>query len=328
MLPFLFGLLITSPALAQRERDTYTGSNQTFEVAGQARLAETGEVASKVPVRLERFSGGVVDQIDTDSQGRFRFPNLQRGYYKVIISAPGFRPAQQDADLQVLFRIFLAFDLIPDKPKGSAGEARLLDVIDARVPAEAREAFNQGRTALVKKNHAEAIGYFQKAIFLYPEFFDAHLLLGTSFMDMREWEKAENALRHALGIKPDNPAALLSVGEVYWRQRRYQEAEATLLEGLKLDDKSWHGHFTLSRLYWDMGDVKKAGPPLGRTLQLKPDFAEAHLLAGNVLLRVGQQERALIEYQEYLRLAPKGEFASQTRELVQKLSKMVAEKKL
>src|SRR5206468_163974 len=138
-----------------------------------------------------------------------------------------------------------AFDLIADKPKGTAGEARLLDVIDARVPAEARDAFNQGRTALVKKNHAEAISYFQKAIFLYPEFFDAHLLLGTSFMDMREWEKAENALRHALGIKPDNPAALLSVGEVYWRQKRYEEAEATLLEGLKLDDKSWHGHFTL-----------------------------------------------------------------------------------
>jgi hypothetical protein len=32
-------------------------------------------------------------------------------------------------------------------------------------------------------------------------------------------------------------------------------------------------------------------------LQLKPDFAEGHLLAGNVLLKVGQQQRAKIEYE-------------------------------
>ena len=47
--------------------------------------------------------------------------------------------------------------------------------------------------------------------------------------------------------------------------------------------------------------IKKAAAPLGKTLQLKPDFAEAHLLAGNVLLKVGQQQRALLEYEEYLK---------------------------
>jgi len=60
---------------------------------------------------------------------------------------------------------------------------------------------------------------------------------------------------------------------------------------------------------------------------LKPDFAEAHLLAGNILLKINQQERALAEYQEYLRLEPKGEFAVQARELAQKLSKAIVENK-
>jgi hypothetical protein len=55
-----------------------------------------------------------------------------------------------------------------------------------------------------------------------------------------------------------------------------------------------------------MGEVTKAGAPIGMTLQLKPELAEAHLLAGNILLRVNQRERALMEYREYLRLAPKG----------------------
>jgi hypothetical protein len=61
--------------------------------------------------------------------------------------------------------------------------------------------------------------------------------------------------------------------EVYWRQRRYDEAEHALIDGLKLDERNWHGHFTLGRLYWDKGDAVRAGPSIGRTLQLKPDFA-------------------------------------------------------
>ena len=121
--------------------------------------------------------------------------------------------------------------------------------------------------------------------------------------------------------------SLISLGEVYWRQKRYPEAEETLKKGLKLDEKAWQGHFTLGRLYWDMGEVAKAGAPVAMTLQLRPELAEAHLLAGNIPLRVNQNERALIEYREYLRIAPKGEFALQAHEMVRKIERAIAEKK-
>lgn len=319
-------LLFAAPVVAQRDRDTYNVGPQTFEVSGQVRVADNSQPVQNVQVRLERFSGGTIDQMATDSRGRFRFANLQRGYYKVIINSPGFRPAQQDADLQVLFKAFLVFDLLADTPK-SPGSFVLADVIDARAPAEAREAFSHGRTAYARNERQSAIEHLQKAISIYPEFFEARLLLGTAYMDQREWQKAEEVLNRALEIKPENATVLFSLGEIYWREKRYEEAEKTLLDGLKLDEKSWHGNFTLGRLYWDMNDVMKAAPAVGRTLQLKPDFAEAHLLAGNILLRLKQEERALAEYQEYLKLAPKGEFAAQARELIQKLSNAVIEKK-
>jgi hypothetical protein len=79
-LPIVALLLMASSVLAQRERDTYTGNSLTFEVSGEVRLGDTGASAENVPVRLERFSGGLIDQITTDSRGRFRFPNLPRGY--------------------------------------------------------------------------------------------------------------------------------------------------------------------------------------------------------------------------------------------------------
>jgi len=317
---------MASSTLAQRDRDTYTGNSLTFEVSGEVRLTDTGASAQSVQVRLERFSGGLVDQIATDSHGRFRFPNLQRGYYKVIVSAPGYRAAQVDADLQVLFRLYLVVELISEAAKNSSGMPLLTDVVDARIPQAARDDFANGRAALAKKNYKEGIALLEKATLGYSNFFEAQLLLGIAHMDLKEWEKAEQALQRTLEIKPQYAPAMIYLGEVYWRQKRYPDAEQTLREGLKLDEKSWHGQFTLGRLYWDMGEVTKAGGPIGMTLQLKPDLAEAHLLAGNILLRVNQRERALVEYREYLRLAPKGEFVSQAQELVRKLEKSLNEK--
>lgn len=317
----LIGLgLICSSALAQRDRDTWSAASpSSFEVSGQVRLAATGLPAPGIPIRLERIAGGIVDQIDTDGSGRFRFPNLPRGYYKVIVSAPGFRAVQQDADLQVLFRVHLIMDLVADASKDSSGAAKLTDVLEADVPATARDKFARGRTALAKKDHHEAIAEFERAILIHPQYFSAHFLLATVFINVKDWKRAEAALGRALEIKPDDVATRLLLGEVYWRQKRNDEAEKTLLEGLKLDDQAWQGYFTLSRMYWALGNVAKAGSAVGRTIQLKPEFAEAHLLAGNILLKLNEQRRALVEYEEYVRLAPKGEFAAETRSLIQKL---------
>ena len=320
-------LLAALTGTAQRDRETYNVGPQTFEVSGQVRIAESDQAAQNINVRLERFSGGTVDQMLTDSRGRFRFTNLPRGYYKVVINSAGFRPAQQDADLQVVFKAYLLFELVVDPLTSNSGVASLVDVVDIRVPSAARGEFARGRSELAKKNFPAAVTHLENAISTYPEFFEARLLLATAFMDLREWAKAEAALTQAINIRPDDATALLALGEVYWRQKNYPEAEKLLLEGLKLDEKSWHGNFTLARMHWERGDIAKTAPAIGKTLQLKPDFAPGHLLAGNVLLRVSQPERALMEYQEYLRLEPKGEFAAQTRDLVEKLNKEIAASK-
>src|SRR5260221_13018025 len=108
---FFFRLLVclavavtAATAYAQRDRDTYNPNNQTFEVSGQVNVAGTNDAAREIPVRLERFSGGLGDQINTDTRGRFRFTKLQRGYYKIIINPPGYGPAPQETDLTLPFK--------------------------------------------------------------------------------------------------------------------------------------------------------------------------------------------------------------------------------
>src|SRR5262245_87710 len=79
--------------------------------------------------------------------------------------------------------------------------------------------------------------------------------------------------------------------------------------------------------YYDRDDLAKAGPEVGQAIRLKPDFAEAHLLAGNILLRARQPENALQMFEQYLRLEPSGAFAAQARELVARIKQALGENK-
>ncbi len=183
---------------------------------------------------------------------------------------------------------------------------------------------------LNNKKVGEGISHLEKAIQIYPPFIEAQLRLGTAYMDQHQWEKAEHALKRALEIDPKTVNAHFALGALYLQQKRFDEAEKILLKGLEMENRSWRGHFTLGGVYWTRngrGDLSKAARQVAVTLQLNSEFADAHLLAGNIWLRANKQAEALFEFQEYVRLAPKGEFAVQTRETMQKIKMSQGQKK-
>ena len=300
-----------------------TGSNAQFH--GQVRY-DGGDPAFQILVRLERFDGGLVGQEYTDRNGKFRFNGLKPFTYVVSIHLPGYQDIKQQVELVTRNNDYAVFTLRPDgSPAARASSLGTAVVLDVKVPLEARREFERGRAALLEASKPqEGIAHLEKAISLYPNFLEAHLMLGTAYMDAGQLEKAESTLSKALSINTKAAEAYFALGEVYRQQKKYREGEKMLREGLKLHERSWQGHFTLGRLYWDMTEWVKAGREIAKTLQLKPDLAEAHLLGGNILLRARKNEDALLEFEEYLRLDPKGKFAAQARETVAKIRKALA----
>jgi Tfp pilus assembly protein PilF len=270
---------------------------------------------------------GCSGRVYTDRGGRFRLRFARPGQYTIAVEAPGYiREERSVSLLGYTASEYMFFQLRPD-PATSSQPTAPPGVIYADVPVIARREFEMGRDALAEEGKAEeGIVHLEKAISLYPKFLEAHVLLGSAYLNTRQLDKAESTLRRALKINSKSAAAHFALGEVYRQQKKYTEAEKMLLAGLKIED-SWQGHLALGRLYWDQGDLKKAGPQVGKALQLKPDLAEGHLLAGNILLKSHQAENALTEFQEYLRLEPNGKFASEARETVEKIKKALAEQK-
>lgn len=296
------------------------------EVHGQIRFSEGGDPAENVLVRLETFAGSMVEQVTTDRMGKFAFSGLAPAQYTVVVTVPGYIDARQQVDAQTTPSAYVMLQLMPVKSDKPALTRDFGAILDAKIPEAARKEYEKGRSALVyHKTPDSGLARLEKAVSLYPQFLEAELLLGATYLDLARWDKAENSLRKVLKINPKITSALFALGELYLQTKKYNEAEQALQNALQLEDTSWHGHLTLGRVYFAMGDLAKAGPEVGRVIQLRPDLAEAHLLAGNILFKARQADKALPLFEEYLKLDPNGRYAAETRGLVEKIKKVLSQ---
>jgi len=317
----IFGQVTSSPTTA------------TVEIHGQVRFVEGGAPAANVLVRLESYDGGgSISEAFTDRLGKFRFTGLQPAQYSIRVRQSGYRDTQQNVDMTTTTSGLVLLQLSPEVT-GSAKS--VTGSIDAHVPAAAQKEFDKGVEALGeggKDKTTFAVKCFEKAVSIYPQFVEARLKLGTGYMDLEQWDKAEKALLATIEVDPKAFNAFFALSEVYLRQNKISDAEKVLTKGLAIQDASYLGHLNLARVYWEKSrevkDLAQAKPALEksyeevkRALLLNPDLGGAHLLKGNLLLRVGRANDAVTEFNEYLRLEPNGPFATETRTLVDKIKK-------
>ena len=108
----------------------------------------------------------------------------------------------------------------------------------------------------------------------------------AAWMQWRETHDTEH-LRHARQIFPDDPDILFLIGTLHetYAGPRIQNAvrDAVLPTGYKLD------------VGGDRAELREAETFLRRVVELKPDFGEAHLRFGHVLLVLGRHAEAAKE---------------------------------
>lgn len=310
-----------------------TGPNPTVEIHGQVRFVEGGKPAANVVVRLESYDGGgSITEAFTDRLGKFRFTALAPAMYSVRVRQSGYRDAQQTVDMTTMSSGLVMLQLARD---AAATNSTVVGSIDATIPAAAQKEFDKGVAALAeggKDKTAFAAKCFEKAVSIHPPFVEARLKLGTAYMDLGDWAKAEQALLATTEAEPRAFNAFFALGEVYLRQNKLAGAEKAFAQGLVIEDQSYLGHLGLARVYWEearvIKDLTEARPSLEksyeevkRALNLNPQLAAAHLLKGNLLLRVSRAVDAAAEFDEYLRLEPNGPFVPETRALVERIKK-------
>jgi len=121
-----------------------------------------------------------------------------------------------------------------------------------------------------KKQYADAILHLERAVTLCPIHYKAHLLLGMTWLKLRKFEKAENALEDSRALHMKNMLVHLNLGAVYSVQRKFNEAIAAFEVCTELNPREARAYLGLARIYTVISDTEQANRFFRRVAELAP----------------------------------------------------------
>lgn len=191
------------------------------------------------------------------------------------------------------------------------------------------------------KQHTQAVQCLERAIRLNPRFVYSYTLLGCELIEMEELEKAGKAFRAALCVRPRDYRAYYGLGMV--NQKKEQLSLALLDIGkaieinsqnsvlycamssilhakndingallvinkaLAIDENSVAAHYHKARYLYDVRDFGACLEVLEKLKERASDEANVYFLLGKVHKRLGDTDKALLNFHWASNMDPRGE---------------------
>ena len=160
--------------------------------------------------------------------------------------------------------------------KGNAAELDLAEVVCRQaqmLDADYAPIYNTwGLIKVYKGDVISALRFFQKAITLDPDLFEAQMNFGDVTISFRGYEDGRKAFARAVELQPSNYDAVIGLGTALRGLERFSEAETQYEEAKRIDASRPEAYFNLGVLYQDymsgsVADLKKAKGYFGEFLK-------------------------------------------------------------
>jgi len=314
-------LAVVPPAAAQQA----LGS-----IIGRIRVERGDAPPQRILVNLQ-FRGANMESAYTDSEGEFGFHGLAPNPYTVSVEDDHYQPVQKLAvieDTSMSSVVFVDITLVPKntastqpppQPSGSN-----LNMVDAReysphFPKAAVKEFKKGQEADAAGKRDEAIGHYQKAIAIAPDYYFAHNNLGSAYLSKSDFSDARAEFQKVVNLNQSDAAAYFNLSNVCMLSGQLSDAKQYLEEGTRRQPESALGQFLLGSLNLRLGKFPEAEAGLRRAIQFDPSMAQARLQLVNLLLKQGRKGEASAELRDFVSNFPGSAFNAQAKQLLQRL---------
>jgi tetratricopeptide (TPR) repeat protein len=177
-------------------------------------------------------------------------------------------------------------------------------VASAQPSADARRYYQTAMSCVERGQLAQSEPYFQQAITLQPDYFDAIHNLATVLFMQEKHEAAINQYRQALRINPRHPGGLYNLGVALQHVDQIEEALSCYRQALALQPSHLDARNNLGNLLKDKGRHDEAIACYQEVLRLKPDYAEVQANVGIVHAAKKEWDTAVFYYRRALSLKP------------------------
>ena len=139
--------------------------------------------------------------------------------------------------------------------------------------------------------------------------------IGDLEVDLLDWDRAMEAYRNGLGLRPDDAGAHVALGRLYLDRNDPQHAVSELLAALDLAPATAGVYASLGRAYRAIGDLESAVSILQKGVDQNPADQDSLYVLGQVLLESRREDEGRRAMDQYRKLQ---ERLSQTDSLFEK----------
>jgi Flp pilus assembly protein TadD len=317
-------VLFVAPLAIRAQQGSGVGS-----IVGELHLSR-GDFPGRVFVELQ-LRGAAVSSIYSDDQGRFGFYGIGNNPYHVVIRDERFNAVDQ---LVVVDTSISAVSIVqinlserePVKTEPLAGREQgsnphLIDPSEyrRRFPKKAVKEFDQGVQCHANGKHDDALGHYQKAIALAPDFYAAHNNLGSVYLSKSDFAAARKEFEEVVRLNQSDSAGYFNLSNVCMLMGQMTDAEKYLEEGMRRQPDSALGHFLLGSLDMRLEKLSEGESALRQAIQLDPAMPQARLQLVNLLLRQGKKADAAAQLRDFIGAFPASPYNTQAKGLLERL---------
>ena len=296
------------------------GNRSVFELVGKIVPSEPDLLRSKVPtVSLQGIGTSYSTRTLADSKGSFKFKRLPTGMYTLTIWVPPVRPSRRTVDIGPSFadekgRILLS---VPFKPQPPSRRNYTVSAAQLAIPDSARAEFQKAQEFLEKRDKERGIACLKKAVEYAPQFAGAWNALGTIAYQSEQVDEAEIYFRRALDLNPGYYGALVNLGGLQVSRGKIEESRDVFLRAVQLRPDDPMGQARLGLTYLNLGDLDKAEERFVEAKRIEPGhFSLPQLYLAQIFGRRGAPAAAIRELEEFLKLHPDSDHASDVRKTI------------
>jgi tetratricopeptide (TPR) repeat protein len=318
-------------------------SPQQYEIRGKLIFSVARPPDERIEILLERNMQRV-QTVFTDSIGNFEFRNLTPGDYYIVVRYEGYEDVNQQVSIFPMSRTNVAsvqmnplVSLVRKTARGFEGDDP--DVIDVKqmlktYPKKAVQEYEKALDESKKGATEKAIGHFEQAIKIAPDFYHAYNNLGVAYVRLERFREGETAYRRAKELNPKAEQPLLNLAILFINESDLHRAEGRnvygkyldnamdcLDEAIKLRPRSAAAHFFLGTAYYKSDFLAEAEKTLKLSQELDPAFGKTRIMLVNVYTKQRRLKDALEQVEAFLRENPKAEEREAIQELRQKILK-------
>ena len=284
-------------------------------------------VPDNAQIDLSMASGSRIDSAVAQGNGHITFDRVGTGSYIISVRADGYLPATQEVEVPsgyVGSSVFsVSIRLTPEpQPEGRPPSEKTVSLGSLKVPPEAIEEVQTAEKAASDGRLQEAIDHTEKAVEIYPAYFEAYNNLAVYQYQAGRPEKAVEYFERALILKPDAAGTNTNLGRVLLDLNQPQKAVVYLERAAKVNPASSEVQYHLARAYILSSVLDRSVKPLQLAVQLQPPIEHARFLLAHVYYQLGNVSSAVQELESYLKSKPNNE-----RELKQTLRAWKTESK-